>query len=135
MNDIVVLDTNVLVSGLISPHGNPATIIRMILAKKVRIILDSRVFQEYESVLKRPKVGFSPDDIQALLSFFKHEGMWIVPPPVLNNLPDPSDRPFFELAHHTIVPLITGNVRHFPEGIIAITPAEYIGKLKKETKY
>lgn len=58
MNDIVVLDTNVLVSGLISPHGNPATIIRMILAKKVRIILDSRVFQEYESVLKRPKVGF-----------------------------------------------------------------------------
>lgn len=132
MNDFIVIDTNVLVSGLINPHGNPATIIRMVITKKVRIILDSRVFHEYESVLKRPRFGFCPDDIQALLLFFKHEGMWIVPPPVLNNLPDPSDRPFFELAYHSKVPLITGNVRHFPEGIIVVTPAKYIEKLKKE---
>ncbi|WP_449572574.1 hypothetical protein [Methanospirillum sp.] len=49
-------------------------------------------------VLKRPRFGFSPDDVNALLSFFKHDGLWIVPPPILKNLPDPSDRPFYELA-------------------------------------
>ena len=132
MNDIIVIDTNVLVSGLLNSHGNPATIVRMIIARKVRIILDSRVFHEYDEVLKRPRFGFSPDDVNALLSFFKHEGLWIVPPPVLKNLPDSSDRPFYELVFHSKVPLITGNTRHFPDDILVMTPAEFIESMKNQ---
>jgi putative PIN family toxin of toxin-antitoxin system len=79
MNDIIVIDTNVLVSGLLNPQGNPATIIRMIIARTIRTILDSRIFHEYDVVLKRPRFGFSPDDVNALLSFFKQIGLWIVP--------------------------------------------------------
>lgn len=134
MNDIIVIDTHVLVSGLLSPQGNPVTIIRMILARNVQIILDSRVFHEYGEVLKRPRFGLSPDDVNALLSFFKHEGLWIVPSPVLKNLPDPSDRPFYELAVHSRVPLITGNTKHFPDDIMVMTPAEFIKSKKLQNE-
>lgn len=122
----------ILVSGLLNPHGNPPTIIRMIIARKVRIILDSRDFHEYDVVLKRPRFGFSPNDVNSLLSFFKLDGLWIVPPPVLKNLPDPSNRSFYELAYHSRVPLITGNTKHFPDDIMVMTPTEFVKRKESQ---
>lgn len=131
MNNIVIIDTNVLVSGLLSPYGNPAIIVRMIVSKTIHVVLDSRVFREYQVFLSRPKFQFPPRDIQALLSFLKTDGLWILPSPVLVNLPDPADLPFIELAYHTHAPVITGNVKHFPDDIIVMTPAEYLDGMKR----
>jgi len=131
MSDIVIIDTNILVSGLLSPYGNPAVIIRMIVSKTLRVVLESRIFYEYQIVLSRPRFQFSPDDVQALLSFLKIEGLWIVPPPVLVTLPDPSNLPFIELSYHTHAPVITGNTKHFPDDIIVMTPAEFLEGMKR----
>jgi putative PIN family toxin of toxin-antitoxin system len=126
MNNLVIIDTNVLVSGLLNPNGKPAVIIRMMITNFLLIVLDNRIFQEYRVVLSRTKFQFSPDDIEPLLSFFKTNGLWILPPPMLLHLPDPSDLPFIELAHHTHAPVITGNRKHFPDDIIVMTPSEFL---------
>ena len=130
MSNIVIIDTNVLVSGLLSPKENPAVIIRVVVSKTLRVVLDSRVYREYQVVLSRPRFQFPPDDIHALLSFLKTEGLWILPPPLLYSLPDPSDLPFIELSYHTHAPVITGNIKHFPESIIAMTPAEFLKRMR-----
>jgi uncharacterized protein len=132
MGDLVVVDTNILVSALLSPYGNPATILRLILSGSLRIVLDSRVFQEYCSVLSRPKFSFTREQRDDILMFLKTEGFWIVPSPVFLDLPDPFDLPFIELSYHTGAPVITGNIRHFPSDSNVITPTDFLIRYKKQ---
>ena len=49
----VVLDTNVLVSGLISPHGPPAQIIALWLAGEFTLLYMPAMLDELEDVLNR----------------------------------------------------------------------------------
>jgi putative PIN family toxin of toxin-antitoxin system len=50
----IVLDTNVLVSGLISPHGTPAQVLNLCRQPSVRIILSAPLLHEVEQVIARP---------------------------------------------------------------------------------
>jgi putative PIN family toxin of toxin-antitoxin system len=49
----VVLDTSVIVSGLISPHGNPAQIIARWLAGDFTLLYTQDILSELEDVLNR----------------------------------------------------------------------------------
>ena len=51
----VVIDTNVLVSALISRHGPNARVLDLILADKIRPCVSEAVLNEYGGVLGRPK--------------------------------------------------------------------------------
>ncbi len=48
---IVVVDTNVLVAGLLSPFGPPGEIVRMIVAGSLSLCFDARILSEYSDVL------------------------------------------------------------------------------------
>ncbi|GHU65712.1 hypothetical protein AGMMS49983_13900 [Clostridia bacterium] len=52
---IVVLDTNILVSALLSPLGNPAKIYRMFLTENLKVAYSSEIISEYKDVLFRPR--------------------------------------------------------------------------------
>ncbi|MCG6535057.1 MAG: putative toxin-antitoxin system toxin component, PIN family [Syntrophales bacterium LBB04] len=65
----IVLDTNVLVAGLLSPFGSCGEIIRMVSSGKLRLGLDARILSEYNEVLHRPKFGFEKDNMAALLDY------------------------------------------------------------------
>lgn len=54
----IVLDTNVLVAGLLSPFGTCGEIVRMVSSGELRLSFDARIFTEYEEVLNRPKFKF-----------------------------------------------------------------------------
>jgi len=54
----VVLDTNVLVSGLLKPRSKPAKILRLILQGDMDIIISEHILSEYYEVLKREKFSF-----------------------------------------------------------------------------
>ena len=54
----IVLDTNVLVSGFLSPHGPPGAILRSILAASITLCLDERILTEYRDVLTRGRFAF-----------------------------------------------------------------------------
>ena len=60
----VVLDTNVLVSAFLSPSGNAARILRLIIQGDVLIVLNESILAEYYEVLKRPKFEL---DMEAVL--------------------------------------------------------------------
>ena len=128
----IVLDTNVLVSALLSPHGPPARLLDLILAGKVRLLVDDRILDEYREVLLRPRFGFDPDDVATLLSFFETAAERVLagPPPLV--LSDPDDLPFAETAvAGNADALVTGNPRHFPgsrlpRGLRVATPTAFL---------
>ena len=71
----VVVDTNVLVAGLLSPFGRPGEMVRMIAVGSLSLLYDARIMAEYIQVLKRPKFSFSSEHIEALLDQVKAGGV------------------------------------------------------------
>jgi len=51
----VVVDTNVIVSGILKPESPPAKILNLVLSEKLLICADSRIISEYRNVLLREK--------------------------------------------------------------------------------
>lgn len=132
---LIVLDTNVIVSGLINPRGAPARVIDLVLSTAVQLAYDDRVLAEYKEVLSRPPFGFSPRDINALLDHIRMAGSaTLVGIPALKDCPDPADLPFAEVALTARVDaLVTGNAAHFEflraSGIRVVTPAVFLVSL------
>ena len=127
----IVLDTNVLVSGLLTPFGPSGEIVRMISAGKLVLCLDARILLEYQEVLYRPKFKFSKEHIDTLLDFIKQYGQFVSTLPLKNRLPDTDDEPFLEASIAGKVNcLITGNLAHFPhssrQGIKILSPSEFL---------
>jgi uncharacterized protein len=94
----VVVDTNVLIAGLLSPFGPPGEILRMVASGTLRLCFDARILTEYEEVLARPKFRFNAGQTQALMEHIQAEGFSVAGAPLLLRLPDPSDEPFLESA-------------------------------------
>lgn len=132
MNQIlVVLDTNILVSALLSPYGPPARVLDLALAGEVRLVFDDRLLAEYREVLARPKFKFTREDVQALLAYLEAEGEPVVALPLLVALPDADDMPFLEVAAQAGAILIIGNKAHYvvaeaETSVMIMTPREFL---------
>ena len=127
----IVLDTKVLVSGLLSPFGAPGQIVRMAAAGALSVCFDARIVAEYEEVLARPRFGFDPQPVRALLDYLVAHGEVTAGLPLSASLPDHDDEPFLEVAiAGRAESLVTGNVAHFPleapAGICVLTPAGFL---------
>jgi putative PIN family toxin of toxin-antitoxin system len=125
----LVMDTNVLVSGLLSPHSHSAVLVRLVADGSVRIAFDERILSEYREVLGRPKFPFHPGQIEVLLTQIEEEGLKITPRPIATRLPDPNDLPFLEVALSAKVKvLVTGNKKHYPpnlrRGVRVLSPKQ-----------
>jgi len=131
----IVLDTNVLVSGMISAFGPPGRIIDMVREGQVELVVDDRVLAEYAEVLSRPKFRayFSAREVREVILFLERNMDYTVPTVRVAELPDGDDAPSLELALTADVPLVTGNVRHFPEAhrpsADILTPAQFLERL------
>jgi len=126
----VVLDTNVLVSALLSPFGPPARVLDLALSGDVTLAYDDRIMAEYRAVLTRPRFGFNQEDVAALLAFVRDEGQATVAANWPRSMPDDDDVAFVEVAASAEATLITGNTRHFPPDVAnpvaVMTPAEFM---------
>jgi len=131
----VVLDTNVLISGVLNPHGPPGRILDAAVAGRLKLLHDDRILAEYRAVLLRPAFGFTSRDVDALLDFMVAAGEPVSAAPLLVVLPDPSDLPFLEVATTARVDaLVTGNVRHFRplrgrHTVPVFSPTEFLERL------
>jgi len=132
---LIVLDTNVIVSGLINPYGAPARLIDLVLSAALQVAFDDRILAEYTDVLSRPPFGFSLADINALLDHIRMTGSPIVVGITpLQDCPHPGDLPFGEVAIAAKVDaLVTGNAGHFgflaTRGVRVVSPAKFIADL------
>jgi putative PIN family toxin of toxin-antitoxin system len=127
----IVLDTNVLVAGLLSPFGPCAEILRMVSSGALTLYLDARILSEYSEVLRRPKFRFRMDKIDALLDHVEHRGRLVASSPLSNLLPDVDDQPFLEVAiTGRAACLVTGNRSHFPakqcQGVKVLSPSGFL---------
>ena len=125
----IVVDTNVLVSGILSPHGPPAAVLRALLSEQASLCFDERILSEYRDVLSRGKFAFDRELVEELLAFLEAEGLPILAPPLDLTLPDPADQMFIEVAVFADF-LVTGNLKHFPktarQGIAVVSPREFV---------
>ena len=127
----IVLDTNVLVSGVLKPHSIPGSILNAILDERMTVLVDDRILFEYRDVLERPKFDFPPSYIESVFEFFEHRGDYVTAPPVPEQLLDPADLPFYEVAIAGVADfLVTGNGRHFPDRHFVVSPREFISVLR-----
>ena len=127
----VVIDTNVLVAGLLSPFGACGEIIRMVSAGELTLSFDARILLEYNEVLRRPRFGFEEERVAAFLDYIAYRGRAVAPSPLSHSLPDPEDEPFLEVTLSSqAVCLVTGNQKHFPDkrcqGAKVISPDEFL---------
>ena len=131
----IVLDTNVIVSGLLSPFGHPGEVVRMVSSGMLVLGLDARLLAEYDQVLARPKFGFDPDSVAAFLDYVDFRSEVVASQPLDHRLPDLDDEPFLEVALAAGADcLVTDNLVHFPAdlraGVTVLTSAEFMTALR-----
>jgi putative PIN family toxin of toxin-antitoxin system len=127
----VVLDTNVLVSGLLSPNGPPGEILRLLESRPIVPCFNRTILAEYRDVLARPHFRLSADRVARLLHLVEAVGELVIGQPLLEKLPDPDDEAFLEVALEARADfLVTGNLRHFParlrQGIAVVSPRDFL---------
>ena len=132
----VVLDTNVLVSGLLNPDGTPGRVLDLLLAGEITLLVDDRILAEYRAVLARPRFGFDVGDIVDVISQIEAESVRVVALPLGISLPDETDLPFLEVAlAGEAQALITGNARHFKlpksTSLTVESPADFVRRWRE----
>jgi putative PIN family toxin of toxin-antitoxin system len=132
-----VIDTNVLVSGLLNADGFPGRLLDAILLGELRMTFDDRIEREYREVLSRPKFGISAALREAVLDVLTIQDAVTAPVEQVRSLPDPDDLPFLEAAlRATDHVLVTGNVKHYPPRdrgrVLVLSPAEAWKRLTAE---
>lgn len=134
-----VLDTNVLVSGLLKPQGNPAQIVSLVLAGAVQVCHDERILAEYSEVLARARFKFNPQRVREVLTKIEADGLAIDASHIKDlDLPDADDECFLEVALAAQTDyLVTGNLVDYPpgkrRGCVVVSPAEFVAIWKLRT--
>ncbi|MCX7012654.1 MAG: putative toxin-antitoxin system toxin component, PIN family [Candidatus Sumerlaeota bacterium] len=127
----IVLDTNALVAGLLTPSGTCGGIVRSLTSGDVTLCVDARILFEYEDVLRRPRFGIDAAKIDVLLDHIAGSAIQCPSSPLPLSLPDPDDKAFLEVAlAGQDVCLVTGNLKHFPSrlrhGVSVLSPGQFI---------
>lgn len=127
-----VVDTNVLVSGLLRPDGPPGAVLQQIAAQVLEPVVCEAIVAEYRAVLPRRRLRLRASDIEELLALIEAQAVWVQIPPYEGQpaLPDPTDWPFIACALAAGCAVITGNARDFPAGlgVRVMTPRESVGQ-------
>jgi len=129
-----VLDTNVLVSALLSPEGACARVLAAAGTGRLIVVLDERILAEYKMVLSRPKFGFDGNLVEALTAQLHALAENVTVSSARLALPDEGDVKFVEVALAARADcIITGNARHFPvtacQGVSVLTPQQFLAGL------
>lgn len=134
----VVIDTNVLVSALITRNENSPTvqILRFLANGNIVPVYSDEIVKEYNEVLRRDKFKLPEIIIINLLKDIMDNGLKITElAEVTETMPDPKDIVFYAVtlsAQDKDAFLVTGNGKHFPEKPFVVTPSELVEILKQE---
>jgi putative PIN family toxin of toxin-antitoxin system len=130
-----VVDTNVLVSALLSRHADASTVkvVEAFQERKFKLLFNREIFSEYYNVLLRPRLKLPEEKVQKLISQIGSEGIASNRLHSDEHFPDPKDVVFYEVAiSKEDAYLVTGNKKHFPNKPIVVTPAEMVEILKEQ---
>lgn len=138
MTHYAVIDTNVLVSALLTKNSD-SPVVKVVDAIRENVIIplfDESILAEYAEVLHRDRFGFEDEMIEELLSTMKTRGVNCERKSISEIIPDPDDVVFYEVAmSRENAYLVTGNLKHFPKNGRVVSPADMVqiiefGKLR-----
>jgi putative PIN family toxin of toxin-antitoxin system len=126
-----VIDTNVLVSALLSSHNDAATVLVVgkVFSGEVIPLFSDEIIKEYNEVLRRKKFHFSEEIVSIFLQTIEKYGERIEPTATGELLPDIKDLPFYEVViekQEDNAYLVTGNMKHFPVKPFIVTAKEFL---------
>lgn len=138
----VVLDTNILISGIGRPEGAPGQIVSAWLAGKFDLVVSEALLEEFRRVLFYPKVrkllmqaGLADDDLRDYIDIMRMKAITAstnnVPLPVTP--PDPKDTHVLEaLVAADAEFLVTGDKKHLLSLGMAqiVTAADFAARLR-----
>ncbi|MBQ7267395.1 MAG: PIN domain-containing protein [Synergistaceae bacterium] len=132
-----VIDTNVLVSALLSFNSIPGLIAEQALTGNIIPVLHEDILNEYRGVLSREKFDFPMHLVNRLIDGFVGRSVFTEPAyvDVEISLPDVKDEIFYAVALNarkyvdSSTFIITGNMKHFPDVPFAVTPREALNFL------
>jgi putative PIN family toxin of toxin-antitoxin system len=111
----VVLDTNVVVSAVLTRDGLESQILRLALNAEIRLYVSPPIFREYSEVLARAKFRLSKGAQQQIVEGIERAAIVVAPKRQVLVCSDPEDNMFLECSEAAHADyLITGNLRHFP---------------------
>ncbi|RJR19831.1 MAG: putative toxin-antitoxin system toxin component, PIN family [Desulfobacteraceae bacterium] len=128
----IVLDTNVMISGMLNPSGPPGKIIDLLRSGALQLVVDDRILSEYTDVLRRRYFlrYFGESERERVIEYISGNSYYTLSKVVVSDIPDQGDAPFLEIALSEGVPLVTGNLKHYPEtarmGCIVLSPNQFI---------
>jgi uncharacterized protein len=132
----VVVDTNVLISALLTPTGTPGQVMRELATSGSTLLLSRITFLELASRLARPKFDRyrTPEQMDRYLEWLAELAEWVKPSIRITDCRDPDDNRFLEiLVAGDGSLLITGDPDllelHPYEDRPIITPAEFLRSL------
>ena len=129
-----VIDTNVLVSALITHNSLSATakVVRLLLNGEFTPLYESSIIEEYQEVLHRAKFKLVPGVADALISFIKEHGIETSRTAFLDSMPDEDDRVFYEVSLSVEDSfMVTGNLKHYPQTPKVVSPADFLDVMMK----
>ena len=130
MRYYAVFVTNVLISSLLTKRTDTATaqVVDAISSGLIIPLYNQEILDEYTDVLHRAKFSFSEERIGRLMTMIRQYGLAVNPSPTGEILV------FYEVVmekREDDAYLITGNIRHFPEGDFIVTPAEMMAIIEE----
>lgn len=132
MKYYAVIDTNVLVSALLSGHSDAATVLLIgkMISGELIPVYSADIMSEYREVLSRPKFKFDKALTEYLLAAVDRFGLMVEATATGAILPDMKDLPFYEVVmekrRSDDAYLVTGNIKHFPREAFIVTPSEML---------
>lgn len=131
MSYYAVIDTNVLVSGMLKCHSVPWHITNEALLGDIIPLLCDQIIIEYRQVLARDKFKFNQEVVNILIDGIIERGIFVDAHPVDGIIPDPKDIVFYEVVMEgqqifENSYLVTGNIKHFPLKTFVVTPKEML---------
>ena len=127
----VVLDTNVLVSGIFF-YGPPAGILRAWSQGKFQLVLSPEILDEYKRVSAELAVKFPDIDIQRILDLVVVHSAMCSPAALPQRVcEDPDDDKFFAAAIDTRTKIIVSGDKHLLresgyQGVSVVTPRQFV---------
>lgn len=128
----LILDTNVILSALITKKTDVATVevLNLLLKRKAVLLFCMDIIKEYVDILYEKKFGVDVHMLDDILLFLIKNGIEKTIKKSKTKLIDESDRKFYDLLDtDKEAYLITGNIKHYPKNKRIISPREFIDKV------
>ena len=138
MKYYAVIDTNVIVSGLLKKNSIPEMVLASIYTNNIVPLLNDEIVDEYERVLSSKKFDFNEELIKKTIQTVCSKAIYLNSKEFEDVMVDEKDVVFYGVTltakenFDLDAYLVTGNIRHFPKKEFVVTPREMLMIILKD---